>query len=161
MFYSLLMLSTGFSLAMRHDFHSTQPAMTDAVVVAEARVVTLLVGHAGKEQDAHGKSQTEGDDLEGNAPLPSKQGLDDVMDLSHVYNVFSRFLPFSMQKSCQTCYTAETQKISVFPFRGECLIFRQWCLIFGHSGIKRESAARLARCTLIATIYLKNVVFRR
>ena len=32
------------------------PHLIDAVVVAEARVVTLLVGHAGKEQDAHGKS---------------------------------------------------------------------------------------------------------
>ncbi|CCZ48562.1 unknown [Bacteroides sp. CAG:661] len=64
------------------------PHLIDAVVVAEARVVTLLVGHAGKEQDAHGKSQTEGDDFEGNAPLPSEQSLDDVMYLSHVYNVF-------------------------------------------------------------------------
>lgn len=26
--YSLLMLFTGFSLAMRHDFHSTQPMIT-------------------------------------------------------------------------------------------------------------------------------------
>ena len=32
------------------------PHLIDAVVVAEARVVTLLVGHAGKEQDAHSKS---------------------------------------------------------------------------------------------------------
>ena len=64
------------------------PHLVEAVVVAEARVVALLVGHAGKEQDAHGKSQAEGDDLEGDAPPPSEQGLDDVMDLSHAYNVF-------------------------------------------------------------------------
>ena len=41
------------------------PHLIDAVVVAEARVVTLLVGHAGKEQDAH-REMT----LKGMLPFP-------------------------------------------------------------------------------------------
>ncbi|CDB10763.1 unknown [Bacteroides sp. CAG:633] len=46
----------GFILFTVHD--ELAPHLIKPVVVAEACVVTLLVGHAGKEQDAHGKSQT-------------------------------------------------------------------------------------------------------
>lgn len=40
------------------------PDLVEAVVVREARVVTLLESHAGKEQDANRQPQSQGDDLQ-------------------------------------------------------------------------------------------------
>ena len=103
----------GFILFTVHD--ELAPHLIKPVVVAEACVITLLVGHTGKKQDAHGKSQTQGNDLEEDTPLPSEQSLDDVIDLFHcITSFFDCFLPISMQKSCQSSNLADNQQISIF-----------------------------------------------
>ena len=59
---------------------------------------TLFVGYPGKEQDAHAESQGKGYHLERNAFLSVNQGLDNVVNLFHVFmdSVFRNFLSFQL-----------------------------------------------------------------
>ena len=75
-----------------YTFHEEYgPYLIDAVVVAEAGIVTLFVGYPGKEQNAHAESQGKGYHFKRNASLSVNQGLDNVVNLFHVFmdSVFS------------------------------------------------------------------------
>ena len=60
------------------------PHLVKTVIILEARVVALLVSHTGKEQNAHGKPQSEGNDLERNACLSPEQSLKSIIELFHI-----------------------------------------------------------------------------